>query len=236
MNQTTTPTTSSLHTAGLLWSISPLWYLLCEAIAASAFDGYSYATFYISDLGVPEFGEFEGRPLASSLPQVMDAGFIGTGILFLLGLIVLLPQLRAGVPKVLLAAFGILHSVGIVFVGLVPGSPENVGNGLILIHVLGAVGAIGAGNFAAISSTWALREIGLARRVRRLGIVLGTLGLLSAALLAAHWILPDGVWERGAAYAFILWQLLIGIALLRIAPRAVAPAGHITPEIGPQMN
>lgn len=213
MTASTRPQTSTLRIGGLLWTIGPAWYVLCEAIAASAFHGYNYAIFYISDLGVPEFGELEGRTLASRLPQVMDAGFIGAGVLFLLGLVVLLASLRSGVPKALLAGFGILHAVGIVFVGLVPGSPQNVDSGLIIIHVLGAVAAIAGGNLAAISSTCALRQSGLSRSVRSLGMVLGIAGLLSAVLLTLHWVLPDGVWERGAVYSFMLWQLLIGITL-----------------------
>lgn len=225
MTTPTAPTTSSLRSVGLLWCIGPIWYVLCEAIAASAFHGYDYATFYISDLGVPDIGEFEGRMLASRVPQVMDAGFIGTGVLFLLGLVILLPSLRSGAARVLFAGFGILHAAGIVFVGLVPGSPQNVANGLIVIHVLGAVAAIAGGNLAAISSTRALRDIGLPRWVRGLGAVLGIAGLLSAALLTLHWQLPDGVWERGAVYPFMLWQLCIGIALLRL-PR---PAGYQDP-------
>jgi len=218
--------------AGLLWSMGPAWYVLCEAIAASAFRGYSYANFYISDLGVPGFGELDDRILASELPQVMNAGFIGTGALFLLGLIVLLPNLGPGASKGLLAGFGILHVVGIVFVGLVPGSPHNVGNGLIIVHVLGAVAAIMGGNLAAITSNRALRGIGLSRSARGVGVALGALGLLSATLLSLHLVLPDGVWERGAVYPFMMWQLLTGAALLRTG-RSSAERSRPMPENAP---
>lgn len=204
-----------LVTVGLLWVLGPAWYILCEAIAAAAFQGYNYATFYISDLGVPSFGDFEGRALASQLPQVMNAGFIGSGLLFLLGVILLFPFLRPGASGVLLLGFGVLHAAGITFVGLVPGSPENAENGLMLVHVLGAFGAIAGGNLAAISSAWGLRGIVMPRVSQPLGIILGVLGLVSALLLTLHWLLPDGVWERGSVYTFMLWQFASGIALLR---------------------
>lgn len=218
MTVSTPPHSTNLSAVGLLWAIGPAWYVLCEAVTAIAFKHYDYATFYISDLGVPTFGEFEGRMLASLVPQVMNAGFIGAGLFFLLGLILLLPRFRPGVPRVLLAVFGLLHAIGIVFVGLVPGSPENAESGLMTIHVLGASGAIAGGNLAAISSSRALLGTALPRIVQRLGLVLGMIGLCSALILTRHWLLPDGVWERASVYTFMLWQFVSGIAFLRSAP------------------
>ena len=200
----------SLLPTGILWIIAPLWYLLCEAITALAFPGYDYAAFYISDLGVPGTTTFQGRELASQIPQVMDAGFIGQGLLFLLGLVLAMPALRPGLGRVGLLLVGCLHVAGIVFVALVPGSPENVANGLIVIHALGAVAAILGGNCAALFSVAPLRDLG---RVRWSGAVLGALGIVSGLLLTVHVLLPDGVWERGAVYPFLLWELIIGAAL-----------------------
>lgn len=203
-----------LVTAGLLWILGPVWYLLCEAIAAAAFPGYSYATFYISDLGVPTFGDFQGRPLHSQLPAVMDAGFIGSGLLFVLGLVVIAPRLGRRAATVWFLLLGLIHAMGIVFVGLVPGSPENAASGLIVIHGAGAVAAIGGGNAAAIVSARAFRAIAVPTWHRRIGLVLGASGWCSAALLTMHVWLPDGVWERGAVYTFLLWQLLSGVVLI----------------------
>jgi len=225
------PSTAILRTVGLLWALGPAWYVLCEAITAAAFRDYNYATFYISDLGVSGFGEFEGRALASHIPQVMNAGFIGAGVLFLLGLVLLLPSLPPGAPRALLAGFGMLHSGGIVFVGLVPGSPENAENGLIIIHGLGAFAAIAGGNLAAMSASRAFRRTALPRAARILGLILGVIGLASAGVLTQHWLFPDGVWERASVYTFMLWQFVIGITLLRSVlvsenappPHAAAP-------------
>lgn len=205
---------SGLVTVGLLWILGPVWYLLCEAIAAAGFPGYSYATFYISDLGVSTVGGFQGRFLNSQIPAVMNAGFIGSGLLFLLGIVILVPRLPRRPATVWFALLGLIHSIGIVFVGLVPGSPENAAKGLIVIHVAGAVAAIGGGNLTAIVSARAFRALSLPMWHRRVGGALGTLGWCSAVLLTVHLWLPDGVWERGAVYPFFLWQLLSGVVLV----------------------
>lgn len=208
-------TSPSLRTAGLLWMVGPVWYLFCEALAASAFDGYSYAGNYISDLGVPEVGVFQGRSLDSPLSAVMNAGFVGEGLLFLLGLALLAPALERGIGSVLLLVSGAAHVIGIVLVGLVPGSPGNVANGLIVIHGVGAVLAIAGGNLAAISSGRGLRVL-LGRR--RIGGVLGAVGLVCGVLLSFHLLLPDGVWERASVYTFLGWQAVTGLALWRCRP------------------
>ena len=64
-------------------------YVGTEAIAASAFPGYSYSANYISDLGVPDVAEFQGRAIDSPLSAVMNAGFILQGVLYLVAAVAL---------------------------------------------------------------------------------------------------------------------------------------------------
>lgn len=199
---------------GALWVAAPLWYVLCEAVTAGWYPGYNYAHFFISDLGVSETTLLDGRPMASAIPQVMNAGFIGAGLLFFVGLVVIAPQLRRGVNRWFFLLMGVLHSVGIVFVALVPGGPSGFETGLIIIHMIGAVGLIVGGNIAAILSGRAFASMGLPGPVRYLGPVLGALGFVSAGLLVAHALVPDGVSERGSVYTFFLWQFLMGVILL----------------------
>lgn len=203
-----------LRASGLLWMLAPLWYVLSEAIAAAGFRGYSYAQNYISDLGVPGTGQLDGRDLDSTMSAVMNAGFIGEGLLVVLAAVLLyaaLPPLR-GRSVLLVLVF--VHAVGISIVGLVHGSPANLENGLMAVHGLGAVLAIGAGNLGAVvAGAFALRDV-LPLRLRIAGIVLGGLGFLSAFLLTAHLFFPDGVTERVAVYTVMLWHLALGIALL----------------------
>lgn len=231
-----TPSTlrQPLHITGLLWLLAPLWYLLCEAVTAAAFDGYNYAHFYISDLGVAEHGDFEGRMLASQVPEVMNAGFIGSGLLFLLGLCTLWPYLAGGASRWWFLGVGALHAVGITFVGLVPGSPANAASGLMTIHVAGAIAAIIGGNLTAILSRFALGEFFAGSGARLIGPALGSLGLLSAFMLVMHALVPDGVSERGAVYPFFAWQFFTAIALLRIPLAAASDARTLTSAAGLQ--
>ncbi|GAA2842840.1 hypothetical protein GCM10010471_27040 [Leucobacter komagatae] len=201
--------------AGALWVAAPLWYVLCEAVAAAGFPGYNYATFFISDLGVPEPGQFDGRLLTSQISSVMNAGFIGAGLLFFLGTVAVASQLDRGAAKTSWLFAAVLHAVGIVFVGLVPGSQTNWDNGLMVVHVVGAIALIAGGNVAAILSGRALRPLGLPRWVLRSGQILGALGFVSALLLIGTLLVPAGVSERGAVYSFFAWQLLAGIGMLR---------------------
>ena len=204
-----------LRASGLLWMLAALWYLLCEAIAAVGFPGYSYATNYISDLGVPGTGTLEGRVLDSRLSEVMNAGFLGEGLLVALAGVLLYAALPPRRGRSLFLALVLAHAVGISFVGLVPGSPANLDNGLMTLHVLGAFAAIGAGNLAAIAAgSFALRDV-LPRRIGLTGILLGVLGFFSAFLLTAHLVFPDGVTERGAVYTVIAWHVVLGVTLLR---------------------
>lgn len=200
--------------AGGLWMVSGLWYLLCEAVAASGFAGYSYSHNYISDLGVPTAGVLDGRELDSQLSAVMNAGFIGEGLLVFLASITLVAALLERVSMAVAACLLSIHSAGIVLAALVPGSPENAANGLMVYHVLGAVCAIVAGNVAAIvTGGFALRKY-LPRFVGIGGVVLGIIGLVSAACLELKvGLFPDGVWERGAVYTIIVWHLVLGAAL-----------------------
>lgn len=210
----------AVRAAGVLFLLAPCWYLFCETIAALGFPGYDYARNYISDLGVPAGGVFEGRAMESRLAEVMNAGFIGEGLLITLAVVALLAadagrRRRRGALFVLL----LVHSAGIAVVGLVHGSPENAANGLMLFHGLGAVAAIGAGNAAALVAgtgdalAFGDRPGGVV--YRRISTVLGALGFVFAVLLMTHTWLPDGVWERGAVYTIIAWELVTGIVLLR---------------------
>lgn len=210
---------------GILWLVAPLWYLIAEAIAASGFPGYSYASNYISDLGVPERGVLQGRDLDSPLHAVMNAGFIGEGVLFLLGVVLLVPYLRWRFSTIAMVVLGATHCVGIVLVGLVPGSEQNVMNGFIVWHGLGAVLAIASGNIVAIVAG---RALGASRRVNLAGIALGTLGLVSGVLLSLHFVLPDGVWERASIYTFLAWQMVMACVLLRSKRAIDAPFLGVT--------
>lgn len=206
--------------SAVLWILAATIYLLAEAVSASVFPGYSYAGNYISDLGVPDVAAFQGRPIDSPLHAVMNTAFVLHGALFAAAALM---TVRGGAwrPAVRrwFAGSALVHAIGIVLVGLFPGSPTNADNGLILLHVLGAAMAIIGGNTAVIIAGLRLRHA----RPRWLGtasITLGLVGLAGLAMLVidsnsvAFDLLPDGVWERLSVYAILAWELLVGVAAL----------------------
>ncbi|MBX9639880.1 MAG: DUF998 domain-containing protein [Mycobacteriaceae bacterium] len=174
------------------WVVGVVGYLILEASAAVAYvPAYSYAHNYISDLG-------KAGPRAS----LMHAAFCLQGSMFLLGALCIV-----GVP---------VNRRARLFVGLV--AANAVGNILVgtvhsgLLHLVGAVLALGGGN-AAILAGSALSP--RRRSYRTTSTIIAALGFLCLALLVANSrALPVGVWERGSAYSIFLWQLLTAAVLL----------------------
>jgi len=188
------PRTPRPRAAAAVWIAGAVTYLGAEALSAAAFrPEYHYAHDYISDLGVP------GQPLAA----LMNVAFGVQGVSFLVGALL---ARRHRAP--LLVTFAAANAVGNVLVGTV-----HAGAGLL--HVVGAALAIVGGNAAAIAGA-GLRD---GRTYRVTSRLLGTAGLVcTAALVAQAWtgtqMLPAAVWERGAVYPILAWQLVAAAALL----------------------
>ena len=111
----------------LVLVVNTLQWLIIEAVAAAAWTQppYSYATNYISDLGVPDCGtEFQGRAICSPLHSWMNASFMAEGLLFGLG-VLLLSRLVAGRARRVVVALAVAHAVGFVLVGLFHGSDRK---------------------------------------------------------------------------------------------------------------
>src|SRR5215472_4873449 len=131
--------------------VSGLVFVIGEAVSAAAFrPTYSYATYYISDLGVPICGpQLLHRTYCSPLHSVMNAAFVISGALLLLTYALLWLSKRnwATFAGMLLAA---VNAAGLTLVGLVHGTLENLHNGSISFHALGALAAMVGGNAAIV--------------------------------------------------------------------------------------
>jgi hypothetical membrane protein len=206
--------------AGIAWIAAAVVYVGTEAIAASAFPGYSYSANYISDLGVPEVAEFQGRAIDSPLAAVMNTGFVLQGVLYLLGAVIATRALRTG-PRRAFLALAAVHAVGITVVGLIHGSASSAASGIGWMHVVGAGMAIIAGNVASIVAGVGSDRIGAARAFRVASVALGVVGLIAlGALQALGGSDVDGIWERGSVYTVTAWELLAGVTVLVAARRA----------------
>ena len=206
--------------AGLAWVAAAVVYVGTEAVAASAFPGYSYSANYISDLGVPDVAEFQGRAIDSPLHAVMNAGFILQGVLYLAAAVIATRALRAG-PRRAFLVLAAVHAVGIAVVGLIHGSASSAASGVGWVHVVGAGMAIIAGNAASIVAGLGSVRAGAAGAFRVASVALGVVGLIALALLEVlGGSTIDGIWERGSVYTVTAWELMTGIAVLVAARRA----------------
>ncbi|MGN7860841.1 DUF998 domain-containing protein [Microbacterium sp. 22303] len=195
-----------------LWGAAALWYLLCEAVAAIGFPGYSYATNWVSDLGVPERSVFQGRELNSLLANVMNTGFVGEGALFAIGAIVIFWGLGRERRRGAVITLGILHGIGISLVGMVHGSQANQDAGLTVFHFAGAALAIVSANALMILVGRTTLRNDLPVWSRRTCVASGIVGLVSLALLVvtaiSGWVYAP-VWERASVYSFLAASLLL---------------------------
>jgi hypothetical membrane protein len=210
--------------AGIAWIAAAAVYVGTEAIAASAFPGYSYSANYISDLGVPEVAQYQGRAIDSPLHAVMNAGFILQGALYLAAAVIATRALRTG-PRRAFLALAVVHAVGITVVGLIHGSASSAASGIGWMHVVGAGMAIIAGNAASlVAGLGAGRgsgRLGAARAFRVASVALGVVGLVALALLqTVGGSGIDGIWERGSVYTVTAWELMAGVAVLVAARRS----------------
>lgn len=194
--------------------LNAVQWVVSEAVAASAWTTppYSYATNYISDLGVPGCGtHYQGRTICSPDHALMNTSFIVQGILFAIGVVLLAATLLTGRAHRVVIALASAHAVGFLLVGLFHGSPDGPGYSLAL-HVAGASIAILCANTIVIMAG-SLRSLQLPRAYRVFSIAVGALGLLSEAFVGVS-TSTAGIFERGGVYSWLLWSVVTGVSLL----------------------
>ncbi|MCR3754560.1 putative membrane protein [Lentzea californiensis] len=202
-------------TAAVLWALGSTWYLISEAVAASAFPNYSYSHDYISDLGAVREDPLDERRIDSPLAEVMNLGFLHQGLFFLLGAVFLARALPAGRGRPAFLVLAVVHAAGN---GLVAtfhsGHADDVSAAL---HPVGAVMAILGGNLATITAALLLRDHA---GTRIAGFTLSGIGLTSLLALGfattsgTSLLFDVGTWERGSVYAITTWQLVAATVVL----------------------
>ncbi|MEV0481375.1 DUF998 domain-containing protein [Streptomyces sp. NPDC050508] len=194
--------------------LNAVQWVVSEAVAAAAWTSppYSYATNYISDLGVPKCGtHYQGRTICSPDHALMNTSFIVQGILFATGVVLLAATLLSGRARRVVIALAGAHAVGFLLVGLFHGSPDGPGYSLAL-HVAGASIAILCANTIVILAG-SLKSLQLPRAYRVFSIAVGALGLLSEAFVGVS-ASTAGIFERGGVYSWLLWSVVTGVSLL----------------------
>ncbi|MER5523976.1 DUF998 domain-containing protein [Streptomyces sp. NPDC002677] len=210
--------------------VNALQWVMAEAVTAAAWNDppYSYATNYISDLGVPDCGtKFQGRELCSPAHQLMNTSFMLQGILFATG-VILLSLLVGGRARRVVVALAATHGVAFVLVGLFHGSANGPDYSLVVHVVAAGVGILCANTLAIMagaSRSLAL-SLGLPKPYRVFSVTVGVLGLLSELLVSVS-TATAGVFERGGVYSWLLWSAVTGVLVLAGQSRRTAVVENV---------
>ena len=204
--------------AAVVWLVAAATFFALEAIAAAGFKpSYSYANNFISDLGVPTPGMLDGHYIDSTRAALMNLDFIAHGAFFVMAAALIFRATAAlnGRARTAFLVLALVHGAGMTLVGTFHGSAEALADGTARYHSLGAVLAICGANGAIILAGRNAHRLGASLTYGYASLAIGVLGFLSAAaLLASGLDTIPGVWERGAAYSVMLWEIVTGLALL----------------------
>ncbi len=237
-HETPRPLPAPARRAALAWLLAGFLWFALEALAAAAFrPTYSYARNYISDLGVPLPGDFQGRAIDSPLAAAMNGNFIAQGVLFFLAGLFIFRATAGAAGRARHAFLGLtgVYAVGSIVVGIFHSAAQAAAGGTAHVHMVGAGLAILGGNAALIVAGLNARRTGASVGYCAASVVIGTAGLVSVIILqtGAPFAIP-GVWERGAVYSITLWDILTGVALLiSLRRRVSAPANAAARALGP---
>lgn len=222
--------TTRLKTGAALLILT-ISYYLAELIVGNRWHDahpYSWSANMISDLGVPEcfgdmaqYGASTPRYICSPWHTVMSAEFVLLGVLVLAAALLLTPLLPKTLAGRSIPYLAMINCLGIVLVGLFPGSAGEVPGGNHLRAVLHPTGA-----YLELLSGLAIMII-IARLFRThraytattLTLITVTIIGMITSLAANHLGLGAGTAERLALDPFVIWRILTGITLFIALPR-----------------
>jgi len=159
---------------------------------------------------------------------VMDAAFIAQGVLFVAAGFLLLRQVGGRLGWVLRALVS-AHGVGVALLGFFQESARAQHNGVLVVHGVGAAAAIVCGNVVALVVGARGERLGVPWWLRSASAALGVLGLAAFVLLQADRPLyraDGGIPERAAVYTIVLFEVLVGVAVL-IRPPELASVSPV---------
>ena len=196
----------------------PALYLAAETVSAAAWTtpSYSYLHNWVSDLGSSTTGVFQGREIDSPLYVVMNAGFLVQGLLFALGLLIVVSRLHGRLRRTgVVLTVG--TTIGYVLLACFHGSAQAAEDGTLALHFLGATLAILGANTLAIVLGVVWRRNAATRSLGGASIALGVIALIAVVVLFSSMGsgLPAGLIERVSVYISVLWPVGLAVQLLR---------------------
>lgn len=224
------------HVVGGVLLVLVVQVLVVEEVVAGAWEvvPYSRAHHYVSDLGLAGCAELTGRTVCSPLHALMNAGFVVHAAL-VAAATPLLRDLLPGRARAWVVAAVLVHAVGVLCVGLVPGSLAEPVGGVprYVVHDVGSALAVVGGNAGALVAGAALL-----RRHRPWAVAslaLGAVGALATVLdvVGVDAGLGVGGNQRATMYPAVGWLVLTGAAVLVGTARArVARRRAPVPRVG----
>ena len=201
------------------------WYFLAQIIVGWVFNPprgshpggpeYSFVKNTISDLGNTACGQYGGSQVCSPRYVLMDLSFAVLGVAMAVGSLLIYREFtnsqlsRERVAALLGFILLAIAGVGTILVGL---SPENTDG---VLHVTGAVMAIGVGNVGILVLGFALVSIPEGLRQFMLGSASVSLVAAISFGMKHQFGLGAGGMERIAAYPETVWLIMFGIYITR---------------------
>ena len=207
---------SIVRLGAISWILAAQFFV-AQVVVAGAWPGtFDLTERYISDLGNTVCGPYPADSttiVCSPWHTWMNASFILLGITMGAGALLTRYAFRPTGMAITARVFFVLAGAGVALVGLFP---ENVN---MTLHEAGAGVNFVLGNAALVLFGLTLHPH-LSRARRWLGVAAGCVGLAGTALFVSgvYLGLGAGGMERVAAYPMPLWQIAMGLMLLRHRP------------------
>ncbi len=197
-----------------LYVASVQFYVVQVLVALRFSPGYSVADNAISDLGNTSCGAWNGGHVCSPAHVWMNLSFVLLGLTIMLGSALIYPAFHPS--RGTAVGFGLfaIGGLGTVLVGVFPE------NGVAWLHGLGAGLPFLVGNVGLVLLG---RSLSAPAGLRLYTMLSGGVALVALVLYmsTASLGLGDGGMERVVAYPQTLWQIVLGVYVLRHSGKLV---------------
>ena len=204
----------NVYAGGIVLSASGILFLVLEFLTANTWKNpaYNYATYWMSDLGVPIQTEVNGHIVNSPWYALMNLNFVTWGLMLIVGFLLILPLFDKKVSRRVIP-LTIIYAFGPIIIGTFPGYEFS----LQFMHPIGALLAVIGGGLHALTTGIYLGQKLNNRWYRIVSIVLAVIAMtgLFFTLTQAYPESIQGIVERIYIYPIVLWPVITGFILLK---------------------
>lgn len=204
---------NNIRIGGIVLTLSGILFLVLEFISASAWKNpaYNYATYWMSDLGVPIETGVAKHIVNSPWYALMNLNFVSFGVLLIVGFL-LIASLFEKKKAFRMTILTFIYAFGPIIIGTFPGYEFS----LQFMHPIGAMFTIIGGSLHAITTGRYLGRILNSRMYQAISIVLAIIAATGFVITLTQ-SYPDniqGIIERTCIYPVIIWPVITGAMLL----------------------